>query len=152
MRKLNRLRKQKRPFTPDLFYIIEVNSIYQFRHRESHMVLSTATSLSEVKRYIVLILNRYKNYDQYLKAFNSLSGSAVTEKQKVTREKEYKRVGHKYTDVLKDIITEFYSERKEIEERRRNPLNVPIHEPIVTPNNTIITPRPLSKRIRRNRL
>lgn len=151
MRKLTRIRKQKRPFTPDLFYIIEVNSIYQFRHRESHMVLSTATSLSELRRCIVLVLNRYKTYDHYLKAFNSLSESAVTEKQKVTREKEYKREGHKYQYIIEDLIREYYIERHEIEDRRHTPLVTPIHEPKVTPNN-IITPRPLSKRVRRNRL
>lgn len=152
-RQLTRIKKQKRPFAPDYFYIVEVNNMYQFRDRESHMVLSTTTSLEEVKRCIITILKRYKNYDQYLKAFHSLSESTVSEKQRVSREKEYKRKGHIYSNDLDQLINEYNAKHNKAEEIRRTSfISSPVVEPVPPKAHIPTPPTPLNKKLRRSRL
>ena len=119
MRTLSRLKKTKRPFTPDLFYIYEVNGVYQFRDSKSHMVISTAPTLIGLRRYIDVIFKRYKDYDSYLKAIHSLSEQSVSEKDREKREKEYKRVKDAYTYIIEEQLKEFYFEREHFKDVKK---------------------------------
>ena len=146
MRQLQRLKRQRRPFTHEVFYIYEVNNLFPLRDRNSHMVISTAGSLAEIKRCMVVILNRYKNYDQYLKAISSMSEKAVTDKQAEAREKEYKKKGHIYIEDIKELIREYYIEKQEVEDRRRG-LTVPAPVKQQPKDNVLVVqPHRLNKR------
>ena len=127
MRQLNRIKKQRRPFTKEHFYIHQCdNGMYQFRDRQSHMVISTATNLSILKRSITVVINRYKNYDFYLRAISSMSESTVTEKDFARREKEWKRGGNKYINIIDDILREYYLEQEEKEDFRHRRVILPV--------------------------
>lgn len=127
MRQLNRIKKQRRQYTKEHFYIYQCdNGMYQFRDRQSHMVISTSSDLSTLKRSITVIINRYKNYDHYLNAVSSMSESTVTEKDFAKREKEYKKKGHKYIKELDDIIKEYYLEQEEKEDFRHRRVILPV--------------------------
>ena len=127
MRQLNRIKKQRRPFTKEHFYIHQCdNGMYQFRDRQSHMVISTATNLSILKRSITVVINRYKNYDFYLRAISSMSESTVTEKDFARREKEWKRGGNKYINIIDEILREYYIEQEEKEDFRHRRVVLPV--------------------------
>ena len=143
MRKLNRIKKQKRKFDKEHFYIHKCdNGIYQFRDRQSHMVISTASDISTLKRSITIVINRYKNYDYYLSAISSMSESTVTEKDFALREKEWKRGGQKYTYILEDIISEYQLEQEEKEDFRHRRVILPV-APVEKPVEVESSPKPL---------
>ena len=143
MRKLNRIKKQRRPFTKEHFYIYQCdNGMYQFRDRQSHMVISTATNLSILKRSITVVINRYKNYDFYLRAISSMSESTVTEKDFARREKEYKKKGQEYTYIIEDIINEYQLEQEEKEDFRHRRVILPV-TPVEKPVEVESSPKPL---------
>lgn len=143
MRQLNRIKKQRRPFTKEHFYIHQCdNGMYQFRDRQSHMVISTATNLSILKRSITVVINRYKNYDFYLRAISSMSESTVTEKDFALKEKEWKRGGQKYTYILEDIISEYQLEQEEKEDFRHRRVILPV-APVEKPVEVESSPKPL---------
>lgn len=121
MRTVQRLKKTKRNFTPDLFYIYVVNGVYQFRDSKSHMVISTSFSEEGIRECIDIVLRRYKNYDSYLKAVNSLSESSMTAKDKEKREKEYKKNGQEYNYIIEESIDKYYenyNQAKEVKKTR----------------------------------
>lgn len=127
MRKLNRIKKQKRKFEKEHFYIhLSTNGMYQFRDRQSHMVISTASNLATLKRSITIVINRYKNYDYYLRAISSMSESTVTEKDFAKREKEWKRGGNDYINIVDEILKEYYIEQEEIEDFRHRRVVLPV--------------------------
>ena len=127
MRTLNRIKKQRRPFTKEHFYIHHCdNGIYQFRDSETHMVISTSCDLTSLKRCIVIVLNRYKNYDLYLRAVSSMSEKTVSAKDLVIRQKEYKRTGKDHVHIIEDLIKEFYLEQEEIEDFKRRRVILPV--------------------------
>ena len=127
MRKLNRIKKQRRQYTKEHFYIHKCdNGIYQFRDRQSHMVISTASDISTLKRSITIVINRYKDYDYYLRAISSMSESTVTEKDFARREKEWKRGGNKYINIIDDILREYYLEQEEKEDFRHRRVVLPV--------------------------
>ena len=143
MRKLNRIKKQKRKFEKEHFYIHKCdNGIYQFRDRQSHMVISTASDISTLKRSITIVINRYKDYDYYLRAISSMSESTVTEKDFALREKEWKRGGQKYTYILEDIINEYQLEQEEKEDFRHRRVILPV-APVEKPVEVESSPKPL---------
>ena len=153
MRTLTRIKKQRRPFTKEVFYIYSLNGIFQLRDTKSHAVISTAGTVAEIKRCLVVILNRYKNYDHYLKAFSSMSEKAVTDKQALVREKEYKREGHKYIKEIEDLLKEYYLEKDAIEDRRKGLIhNMPV--PVRPQRDTIteVVPQRIPRRKKRTRL
>lgn len=125
MRTIHRLKKTKRPFTPELFYIYEVNGVYQFRDSNTHMVISTAPTLIGLRRYIDIVFKRYKDYDSYLKAVSCLSEQSVSEKDKEKREKEYKRVKDTYTYIIEEQLKEFYFEREHFKDVKKTRCLVP---------------------------
>lgn len=125
MRTIHRLKKTKRPFTPELFYIYEVNGVYQFRDRHTHMVISTSPTLIGLRRYIDVIFKRYKDYDSYLKAIHSLSEQSVSEKDKEKREKEYKIVKDTYTYIIEEQLKEYYFEREHFKDVKKTRCLVP---------------------------
>lgn len=127
MRKLNRIKKQKRKFVKEHFYIhLSTNGMYQFRDRQSHMVISTASNLATLKRSITIVINRYKNYDYYLGAISSMSESTVTEKDFARREKEWKSGGNDYINIIDEVIREYYLEQEEIEDFRHRRVVLPV--------------------------
>ena len=145
MRKLNRIKKQKRKFEKEHFYIHKCdNGIYQFRDRQSHMVISTASDLSTLKRSITIVINRYKNYDYYLGAVSSMSESTVTEKDFARREKEYKKKGQEYTYIIEDILKEYYLEQEEKEDFRHRRVILPV-TPKPEPVEVESSPKPLGQ-------
>lgn len=155
MRTLNRIKKQRRPFTKGHFYIYVVNGVFQLRDTTTQMVLSTAGSLAEIKRNFIVIINRYNNYDNYLRAVEGLSEQQVTEKQYEKRTKEYRKAGDMYIDEIDNLLKDHYLEQEEIEDFRRRRVvlmdNVPVREE--TPRTTPIPPvsHKLNKR-RKSRL
>lgn len=156
MKQLNRIKKQRRPFTKEHFYIYKCdNGTYQFRDRQSHMVISNASNLSILKRSITVVINRYKNYDFYLRAISSMSENPVTEKDFTIREKEYKRKGQEYIKELEDIIKEYQLEQDEIEDFKKRRVVLPVNP---TPVKVEVdnSPKPLGQvqrhRKRRSRL
>ena len=127
MKQLNRIKKQRRQYTKEHFYIYKCdNGMYQFRDRQSHMVISTASDLPTLKRSITVVINRYKNYDLYLRAISSMSESTVTEKDFARREKEYKKKGQEYTYIIEDILKEYYLEQEEKEDFRHRRVVLPV--------------------------
>lgn len=145
MRKLNRIKKQRRPFTKEHFYIYSTTTgMYQFRDRQSHMVISTSGTLADIKRCVTLILNRYKNYDYYLGAVSSMSESTVTEKDFARREKEYKKKGQEYTYIIEDILKEYYLEQEEKEDFRHRRVILPV-TPKPEPVEVESSPKPLGQ-------
>ena len=127
MKQLNRIKKQRRQYTKEHFYIYKCdNGMYQFRDRQSHMVISTASDLPTLKRSITVVINRYKNYDYYLGAVSSMSESTVTEKDFARREKEYKKKGQEYTYIIEDILKEYYLEQEEKEDFRHRRVVLPV--------------------------
>lgn len=142
MRQINRIKKQRRPFTKDVFYIFQCdNGMYQFRDRQSHMVISTASDLSTLKRSITIVINRYKNYDYYLRAISSMSEKTVTEKDYVRREKEYKKCYKDYSSVVSELINEYYLEQEEIEDFKRRRVILPV-APVEKPVEVETSPKP----------
>lgn len=153
MRTLTRIKKVKRQFTKETFYIYSLNGIFQLRDTQSHAVISTAGTLAEIKRCLVVILNRYKNYDHYLKALSSMSEKAVTDKQALERTKEYKREGHKYIKDIEDLLKEYYIEKDAIEDRRRGLLMTPQAPVKPQKDNPIdVVPQRIHKRRKKTRL
>ena len=149
MRTLNRIKKQRRPFTKGHFYIYVVNGVFQLRDTTTQMVLSTAGSLEEIKRNFIVIINRDNNYDKYLRAVEGLSEQQVTEKQYEKRLKEYRKAGDKYINEIDNLLKDHYLEQEEREDFRRRRVvlmdNVPVREE--TPRTTPIpVPRKLNKR------
>lgn len=142
MRTLNRIKKQRRPFTKGHFYIYVVNGVFQLRDTTTQMVLSTAGSLEEIKRNFIVIINRYNNYDKYLRAVEGLSEQQVTEKQYEKRTKEYRKAGDMYIDEIDNLLKDHYLEQEEKEDFRRRRVvlmdNVPVREE--TPRTTPIPP------------
>lgn len=155
MRTLNRIKKQIRPFTKGHFYIYVVNGVFQLRDTTTQMVLSTAGSLAEIKRNFIVIINRYNNYDNYLRAVEGLSEQQVTDKQYEQRAKEYRKAGDMYIDEIDNLLKDHYLEQEEREDFRRRRVvlmdNVPVREE--TPRTTPIPPvsHKLNKR-RKSRL
>ena len=143
MRQLNRIKKQRRQYTKEHFYIYQCdNGMYQFRDRQSHMVISTASDLSTLKRSITVVINRYKNYDYYLGAVSSMSESTVTEKDFARREKEWKRGDNKYINIIEDILKEYYLEQEEKEDFRHRRVVLPV-TPKPEPVEVESSPKPL---------
>ena len=143
MRQLNRIKKQRRQYTKEHFYIYKCdNGMYQFRDRQSHMVISTASDISTLKRSITIVINRYKNYDYYLGAVSSMSESTVTEKDFARREKEWKRGGNKYINIIDDILREYYLEQEEKEDFRHRRVILPV-TPKPEPVEVESSPKPL---------
>ena len=143
MRQLNRIKKQRRQYTKEHFYIYKCdNGMYQFRDRQSHMVISTASDLPTLKRSITVVINRYKNYDYYLGAVSSMSESTVTEKDFARREKEYKKKGQEYTYIIEDIRKEYYLEQEEKEDFRHRRVILPV-TPKPEPVEVESSPKPL---------
>lgn len=151
MRTLNRIKKQRRPFTKGHFYIYVVNGVFQLRDTTTQMVLSTAGSLAEIKRNFIVIINRYNNYDKYLRAVEGLSEQQVTEKQYEKRIKEYRKAGDMYIDEIDNLLKDHYLEQEEREDFRRRRVvlmdNVPVREE--TPRTTPIPP--VSHRLNKRR-
>ena len=158
MRQLHRLKKTKRPFTADLFYIYECdNGMYHFRDSHTHMVISTATNLSGLRRCIDIVFNRYKNYDSYLKAVASLSEQTVSEKDRVRREKEYKRVKDTFTYIIEEQLKEFYFEREQFKDIKKTRCLVPTvtvesSTKPSTPETPVSSPVLLHRKRRKSRL
>ena len=143
MRKLNRIKKQRRPFTKEHFYIYSTTTgMYQFRDRQSHRVISTSGTLADIKRCVTLILNRYKNYDLYLKAISSMSEKDVTEKDFVKREKEWKKRGREYENIIEDLLREYYIEQEEKEDYKHRRVILPV-TPVQRPVEAETSPKPL---------
>lgn len=143
MRTVNRIKKQRRPFTKGHFYIYLCdNGMYQFRDRESHMVISTACDLASIKRCITVVLNRYKNYDFYLKAISSMSERTVSEKDFTRREKEWKKQGQKHLYIIEDLLNEYYLEQAEIEDYKKRRVVLPV-TPVERPVEATPSPEPL---------
>ena len=143
MKQLNRIKKQRRQYTKEHFYIYKCdNGMYQFRDRQSHMVISTASDLPTLKRSITVVINRYKNYDYYLGAVSSMSESTVTEKDFARREKEYKKKGQEYTYIIEDILKEYYLEQEEKEDFRHRRVILPV-TPKPEPVEVESSPKPL---------
>ena len=143
MRQLNRIKKQRRQYTKEHFYIYQCdNGMYQFRDRQSHMVISTASDISTLKRSITIVINRYKNYDYYLGAVSSMSESTVTEKDFARREKEYKKKGQEYTYIIDNILKEYYIEQGEKEDFRHRRVILPV-TPKPEPVEVESSPKPL---------
>lgn len=109
------------------------NGVYQFRDRESHMVISTCSDLDTLKVYILRILNRYKNYDLYLRAINSLSEKAVSERDFIQREKEYKKRGTKYLFIIEEVLTTFNETQEDLGLLKNKPTSPTVSPTIQTP-------------------
>ena len=139
MRQLNRIKKQIRQYTKEHFYIHHCdNGMYQFRDSETHMVISTSCDLASLKRCIVIVLNRYKNYDLYLRAVHSMSEKTVSAKDLVIRQQEYKRTGKDHVHIIEDLIKEFYLEQDEKEDFKKRRVIVEVTPPAPVENR----PRP----------
>ena len=120
MRTLNRIKKQRRPFTEEHFYIFRsANNTYQLRDAKSHMVISTAHSLEDIKRCLYVILNRYKHYDKYLRAISSLSEQTVSPKDFERRQKEWKHSGKDYKKIVEELIDNHNTSQAEVEDHRK---------------------------------
>ena len=143
MRTLNRIKKQRRPFTEEHFYIFRsANNTYQLRDAKSHMVISTAHSLEDIKKCLYIILNRYKHYDKYLRAISSLSEQTVSPKDFERRQKEWKHSGKDYKKIVEELIDNYNSTQAEVEDRRKRvivkvtPMTPPKEERTIPPTHS----------------
>lgn len=105
---MSRLKKQQplEQFSLDQFYVYhaEGTTNWQFRDRETQVVMSVASSPELLREAIEVVFSRYKTYTGYKKAMRKLSEKAISPKTQVSREKEHKVIGNTYNYVIEDIL------------------------------------------------
>ena len=147
---LNRLKPQTIPFKGEDFYIFECfNGMYQLRATNTHVVLSTGTTLESLTETFKRFLGRYKNYTNYQRAIDNLSEPAIVPRIAKRRAEEYKKVGDRYSDLVNSIIEEHNS--MGTKSLRRSPIGVPSANNKETTPQEVTSPRK-SLLKRRNRL
>lgn len=105
---LQRLKQTKIPFGEGQFYIIRnINSVYQLREVESHLVISTANSLDGILGLLTNILNRYKSYTTFKRAISSMSEKENNTKALDRKQKEYRKIGTMYKEEVDLTIRNF---------------------------------------------
>lgn len=147
---LNRLKPQTTPFKGEDFYIFECfNGMYQLRDTNTHIVLSTGTTLESLTETFKRFLGRYKNYTNYQRAIDNLSEPAIVPRIAKRRAEEYKKVGDRYSDLVNSIINE-HNSNIGTKSLRRSPIGVPSIQEDTTPQEVTSPRKSLLKR--RNRL
>lgn len=119
MRPLNRIKKQKREFTTEHFYILRTQyNHWLFIDRKSHKVISSTPYLEVLKESISSVLNRYKHYDHYLKVMSKNDFSLpVPEKEYARRVLLEKKEGHVYDYIIEEILADL-QRSKDVETQR----------------------------------
>lgn len=111
---LQRLKQTKIPFGEGQFYIVRtINSVYQLREVETHLVISTANNLEEIQRLLTNVLTRYKSYTTFRKAISSMSEKENNTKALDRKQKEYKKVGTMYKEEVDTTIAQFLDKQEQ---------------------------------------
>lgn len=147
MRPLNRIKKQKRAFAIDQFYIIKTKTNqWLFLDRNSHKVISSTPYLEELKDCITKVFKRYKHYDHYLKVMSKNTFSLpVPEKEYERRVLLHKKEGHVYDYIIEGILASLQP-AKDVENQRVKKVVTPVIQVEEEKVRTPIQPKRLIKK------
>lgn len=147
MKVLNRIKKQKRQFTTEQFYILKTKTDqWLFLDRQSHKVISSTPDFEVLKECITTVFKRYKHYDHYLKVMSKNNFSLpVPEKEYARRVLLEKSEGHVYDYIIEEILASLQPP-KDVENQRVKRIVTPVRQveeekvrtPIITPTKRLI--------------
>lgn len=146
MRPLNRIKKQKRAFSTEQFYIVKTQyNQWLFLDRNSHKVISSTPDFEAFKESIHTVFTRYKHYDHYLKVMNKNDFSLpVPEKEYARRVLLEKKEGHVYDYIMEEILEEVQRSKdveiqrlRQVEERVKTVMPAVDIPPVITPKRLI---------------